>query len=1056
MQEAEPSDLLIFMKLNIGSAALVILLYSKLMMLKIRLYLLILLFVLPIALFSQTPPTDTPVPLTKAQQEQLLIKTLEDTLTFIGKKYASVGKVRIKKLTPYHNLKRVSLNTNEALSYLPLRPENVDSIYDLATKVLHSQYPNYTVSISSDDRELVELIPGVYRKSKKSPMPRFKVAPTPYPLVRNLSLPNKVTNGLQNRHLAVWQSHGRYYNQTRQEWMWQRPVLYQTVEDLYTQSYVLPFLVPMLENAGAVVMMPRERDKQLNEVIVDNDRSTAHSEFQVTNSAWKKGNLTGFAHVQVTYLEKQNPFTMGSYFQATTTNDKKNASTANWIPDIPETGKYAVYVSYKSLPNSTRDARYVVKHSGGETSFTINQTMGGGTWIYLGHFDFERGKKHAVSLSNFSSEKDKLVTADAVKIGGGMGNINRKRANQVIKTTVGKGRKRRTVTSVKEYTNYSISRYPRFTEGSRYWLQWAGVPDTIYSRTDFKNDYSDDFQSRGFWVNYITGGSSVLPREKGLGIPIDMAFAFHTDAGINKNDSIIGTLAIYTVDNSDKKRYYKNNISRWNAREMTDMIQTQIVDDVRKTFKPDWNRRGLWNRNYSESRVPEVPTMLLEMLSHQNFADMKYGLDPRFRFTVSRAIYKGILRYISVANEQEYVVQPLPIEDLSTRFVSDSIVELSWKEVRDKLEPTANPDSYIVYTRIDDGGFDNGELVKTTQFSKRIIPGKIYSFKVEAVNKGGRSFPSEILSVYKAKNNKPTVLIVNGFNRISGPESFTEGSDIAGFNDVYDAGVPYLYDISFTGRQTEFQRSKPYVSDANPGHGASNTDFDSKEIAGNTFDYPFLHGKAIKAAGHSFVSTSRASIEKGKTKLTDYNIVDLILGKERQIINPLDSTKRDFKVFTPELRKAIEELAESGGNLIVSGANIVSDLVVADNSTNFERNFIEDVLKIKWHADKISNLSKVEIVSSPIKHFHRSNFTFYADPNKFSYFVEAPDVIIPADIKAYKIGEYSESNMSAGIAYKEKYGICAFGFPFETIKEVDDRENLMKSVLQFFMDQTAH
>jgi hypothetical protein len=33
-------------------------------------------------------------------------------------------------------------------------------------------------------------------------------------------------------------------------------------------------------------------------------------------------------------------------------------------PDIPETGEYAVYVSYKSLPLSARDARYTVHHKG--------------------------------------------------------------------------------------------------------------------------------------------------------------------------------------------------------------------------------------------------------------------------------------------------------------------------------------------------------------------------------------------------------------------------------------------------------------------------------------------------------------------------------------------------------------------------------------------------------------------------------------------------------------------------------------------------------------------
>ena len=35
------------------------------------------------------------------------------------------------------------------------------------------------------------------------------------------------------------------------------------------------------------------------------------------------------------------------------------------------------------------------------------------------------------------------------------------------------------------------------------------------------------------------------PDGKGLNIPVNMAFAFHSDAGTTLNDSIIGTLGIY-------------------------------------------------------------------------------------------------------------------------------------------------------------------------------------------------------------------------------------------------------------------------------------------------------------------------------------------------------------------------------------------------------------------------------------------------------------------------------------------------------------------------------
>ena len=39
---------------------------------------------------------------------------------------------------------------------------------------------------------------------------------------------------------------------------------------------------------------------------------------------------------------------------------------------------------------------------------------------------------------------------------------------------------------------------------------------------------------------------------------------------------------------------------------------------------------------------------------------MRYGLDPRFRFLICRAIYKGMLRYICFQNKQEPIVTTAP------------------------------------------------------------------------------------------------------------------------------------------------------------------------------------------------------------------------------------------------------------------------------------------------------------------------------------------------------------------------------------------------------------
>ena len=112
--------------------------------------------------------------------------------------------------------------------------------------------------------ELAELVPNYYRSElalDRDRMQTVKNSDTVIPLRRNVSKAAEITSGLQNSHIALWHSHGWYYNMDLDRWEWERPRLWQTVEDIYPLSYTIPFLVPMLENAGAVVMLPRERDR---------------------------------------------------------------------------------------------------------------------------------------------------------------------------------------------------------------------------------------------------------------------------------------------------------------------------------------------------------------------------------------------------------------------------------------------------------------------------------------------------------------------------------------------------------------------------------------------------------------------------------------------------------------------------------------------------------------------------------------------------------------------------------------------------------------------------
>lgn len=983
----------------------------------------------------------------------------------IARQEISVGRIAIDSVA--YGEKQLTLLANMNCSYIPFREENVAAIYQGVSRLLPDTYRGWKVEIRTNGRSIEEQIPLYYRTGKKKKDKQAVWAPQGgAPIVTEVNRPWQATNGLQNRHIALWQSHGWYYEGKLNRWEWQRARIFQTVEDLYTQSYVLPFLVPMLEHAGANVLLPRERDTQTCEVIVDNDGPACGASLYCERSGdkpWAQGTGVGFAHKQSYYNGFENPFQTGSYRQAETIK-KGTESVAEWIPEIEETGMYAVYVAYRSLPQSSDKARYTVVHQGGSTSFDVNQRMGGGTWIYLGTFPFEKGCQGKVTLSNRSDKAGAIVTADGVKIGGGMGNIARYIAPQEtterVKSSQARpdGELKGTVHVDMDEEKLQTSGYPRWCEAARYWLQWAGAPDSIYSESRGRNDYTDDYKSRGLWVNWLAGGSQANPEEQGLNIPIDLAFAFHTDAGTTLNDSIIGTLGIYHTESYD--RVYANGASRYLARDLTDLVQSQIVNDVRQLYEPQWSRRGMWNKSYYEARAPRVPTMLLELLSHQNLADMRYGLDPRFRFTVSRAIYKGMLRFVCSMRGMEPVVQPLPVEELALQLTDDGGMELTWQPVDDPLEPSAKAEQYIVYTRIGNRGFDNGVAVKENRYRTTLPAGVVCSYKVVAVNRGGRSFDSEILSAGRAFCSKGTVMVVNGFDRISAPVDFVApgeaGKQLAGFLDEVDHGVPYLKDISYIGTMKEYRRHIPWMDDDASGFGDSYGDYETQVVAGNSLDYPAVHGEALLKAGYSFASCSNEAVERGSISLNRYRYVDLILGKQCQTkMGRGGVTALQYKTFNEAMQQALTAYCKEGGRLIASGAFVGSDLWdnrVAE-SRKEDQLFATEILKYKWRVGQAARRGEVKCVDTRMG-TTGERYTFCHQLDSERYVVESPDAIEPACPEASTVLRYAENNLSAAVAYRgNDYRTCILGFPIESLQDKEQVERLMRNIMNFMEEE---
>jgi hypothetical protein len=967
-----------------------------------------------------------------------------------------LGRVGIDSVSVLRQNQLVKIYLNPATTHLPVRYPWIRHNENLLRDMLGRRFRNYELEFIAREKSLFEFIPNYFREDYiPADSSRIRKRHAVTPLITRQSQPEFI-GGLSGSHIALWHSHGYYYNAALDRWQWQRARLFGTVEDIFPMEYIVNYIAPMLENSGANVFLPRERDFQTHEIIVDNDGSSGNSELIIheVSTPWQTA-PGGFA-MKDTLFDGENPFRMGSHLAI----PAASGGSLLYVPEFPEDGEYAVYVSWAGNADNVEEVKYLVNYSGGNAEFLVNQKMGFATWVYLGHFFFREGKdpdNGSVKLLT-GSTSDGIITADAVRLGGGTGNVARQAPEDILPNRLSATDRGSPVGETADQSQpisenvWKISNRPRFMEGARYYLQYAGMPDTlVYSPNMGKNDYNDDFMSRGEWINYMMGNPLGPEKQRdnpGLGIPVDLVLAFHTDAGITRTDSVIGTLAIYSAQRDEG--VFPDGVSRLASRDLTDIIQDQIVSDISALFKPDWTRRAIWDRQYSEAWRPNTPAILLELLSHQNLADMRHGLDPRFQFSVSRAIYKGILRYVNHKQGKDIVVQPLPPSHFSIRRDEDKTITLSWLPTEDILEPSATPIYYKVYMRKEGEGFEQGRMVRAEELQLELPEyHTLYSFRVTAVNEGGESFPSETLSTAIIPDSEKMVLVVNGFDRTSGPGFFDSG-DVAGITWWDDLPIPLYRSFSYTGMQYDYNRNSPWLDDDSPGWGASYADGEGQVMAGNTFDYPFVHGQSIRNAGYSFVSVGRKAFENNDSKVTDYDVLNLIMGKQKGIATLFHNDSIEFRVFTPAMMEKIKAFAAAGGSILLSGAYIGTDMIMHQDKEAIE--FAKNILGFSWRTNNADNTGRV-VVTDTAQEVFSPEILYNSGYHPQIYTVEAPDALVPEGKNSRAVYLYTSNLTTAAVLYNGKYKVLSVGFPFESITDPQVRDHFMKEILQYFESQ---
>jgi N-acetylmuramoyl-L-alanine amidase len=477
--------------------------------------------------------------------------------------------------------------------------------------------------------------PTPYDISNPTPEPTPDLHPTVGPYI--LEARGGVLSG---KTIYLSAGHGKYWkdNSWHTERQKEDNAITYLEEDIDTARFINEEVIPLLEAAGANVWTFRERDTNRKCEII-------HAPDMYPPDAW------------ATVTPEPGKTYMGTCYQTHThimSGVPIDTATAVWTFNTRNdlrTGDYALYVWYPMDSGQTGDAYYAIKHGEGITTLTLNQSIHGSAWRYMGTFPVRQTEQFIVTLGNHSCNSNRKVTASAMRLGGG------------------------TIDDLSGFwTDHNAAGNPVpgpdppmwWEANAWYNLQRAYQTDLQYYRlyNMYATEGLGDASIRGSWAYWqwkSSGGEDA--------IYISWHTNGFTEQGVKERR---GTNSYVHYLRQDEKPYT----------DLQEKIHGELMKDIRAYYETDWNR---WS-GYEYGDVPdewfhrgatpsdaawgelspqgdELPSILIEIAYHDNYYDLIAISDTYFRRIVARALCNGIIRYFKGDNASLQI--PLP-HDFST------------------------------------------------------------------------------------------------------------------------------------------------------------------------------------------------------------------------------------------------------------------------------------------------------------------------------------------------------------------------------------------------------